>query len=257
MNNLHHSALERYDIKRYPVEIAKIPDRDGTVSAGKEHAVSFSEVIDRVRQNALPDEGTTAPKANGSGKSFSLWERADAAFGDLLDVINPLHHIPIVATFYRNMSGDKIGVVSRVVGGALWGRLGGLVAGVVNAVVDWITGKDIGDHIYAAVFGDPSNAESVVAESRGTFKSENQDADQSVHEASSPSAGELAVTGALFEDDGIVVPGTKLGSTNEFPAEARAWKPDDAPDRSWAISSYVRNRVLEDVEEPFRIRHRA
>jgi hypothetical protein len=43
--------------------------------------------------------------------------------------------------------------VPRVIGGALWGRIGGFVSGVVNVIVDWFTGKDIGDHIYAALFG--------------------------------------------------------------------------------------------------------
>jgi hypothetical protein len=84
-----------------------------------------------------------------AGKRVSLWKRGDFGLGDLLNVINPLQHIPIVATIYRNMSGDQMGIVPRVVGGALWGRIGGFVSGAVNAVVEWFTGKDIGDHIYA------------------------------------------------------------------------------------------------------------
>jgi len=64
-------------------------------------------------------------------------------------MINPLQHLPIVATFYRNMTGDRIGMVPRVVGGALWGRLGGFVSGLLNAAVEWFTGKDMGDHVYA------------------------------------------------------------------------------------------------------------
>ncbi|MGH7930266.1 MAG: hypothetical protein ACREQV_21020, partial [Candidatus Binatia bacterium] len=70
-----------------------------------------------------------------------------------IDIVNPLHHVPIVATIYRNVSGDQIGAASRVIGGALWGRIGGFVTGVANAVVEWWSGRDIGDHIYAAIFG--------------------------------------------------------------------------------------------------------
>jgi hypothetical protein len=47
------------------------------------------------------------------------------------------------------MTGDRLGMAPRVIGGALWGRIGGFVAGLVNSVVEWFTGKDIGDHIYA------------------------------------------------------------------------------------------------------------
>ena len=56
--------------------------------------------------------------------------------------------------------------VPRVIGGALWGRIGGFISGVVNAAVDWFTGKDIGDHIYAALFGNggASDSQTVVAQ---------------------------------------------------------------------------------------------
>ena len=49
-------------------------------------------------------------------------------------------------------------MASRVIGGALWGRLTGLVTGVINSLVEWFTGKDIGDHIYAKIWGEPANS---------------------------------------------------------------------------------------------------
>ena len=44
--------------------------------------------------------------------------------------------------------------------------IGGFISGVVNAAVDWFTGKDIGDHIYAALFGNggASDSQTVVAQ---------------------------------------------------------------------------------------------
>jgi hypothetical protein len=41
-------------------------------------------------------------------------------FGDFVDIINPLQHIPIIATIYRNRTGDTLGFASRVIGGGLW-----------------------------------------------------------------------------------------------------------------------------------------
>jgi NAD(P)-dependent dehydrogenase (short-subunit alcohol dehydrogenase family) len=97
----------------------------------------------------------TGPNEKEPANKVSFWENGDFGFGDLLDIINPLQHLPIVATVYRNMTGDRLGIAPRVIGGALWGRIGGLVAGLVNSVVEWFTGKDIGDHIYAFFFGKP------------------------------------------------------------------------------------------------------
>lgn len=152
------SALERHELKRYPTDIANIPDR-GTAPVSYEEipAPSFAEVAARVTNEPppepkfIPDRKPVKPE-----RTFSLWEKTEMSFGDFVDIINPLQHIPIVATIYRNMTGDAIGMVPRVIGGALWGRIGGFVAGVVNAFVDWFTGKDIGDHVYAVLFGEPA-----------------------------------------------------------------------------------------------------
>ncbi len=115
----------------------------------------YSRVMDEVGAGDGKERSAPAAKTE---KPFSLWEKSDFSFGDFLDIINPLQHIPIVATIYRNLSGDQIGAVPRVIGGALWGRLGGFVAGVINSVVEWFTGKDIGDHIYTAIWGNSPNA---------------------------------------------------------------------------------------------------
>jgi hypothetical protein len=38
-------------------------------------------------------------------KNFGLWENSKMGFGDFVDIINPLQHIPIIATIYRNRTG--------------------------------------------------------------------------------------------------------------------------------------------------------
>ena len=128
---------------------ANAPDPAGAQRAvGAERKATFAEVA-----ALLNAEDSRKPAAANAAKpsSFKFWQNEDFGFGDLVDIINPLQHIPIVSTIYRNLTGDQIGPAPRVIGGALWGRVGGLVAGVVNTVVEWFTGKDIGDHIYAAL----------------------------------------------------------------------------------------------------------
>lgn len=125
---------------------------------------SYARVANDIAEGA--SKVSTEPKRpSESAQGFSLWESSAFGFGDFLDIVNPLQHIPIVATIYRNLTGDRIGMAPRVIGGALWGRIGGLVSGVVNSVVEFFTGKDIGDHIYAKIWGAPdtSNNKAVAA----------------------------------------------------------------------------------------------
>jgi hypothetical protein len=125
----------------------------------------YSRVMDEVSA-AQSSEPAVAEKPASTSKPFSLWEHEDFGFADFLDIINPLQHIPIVSTIYRNLTGDQIAMAPRVIGGAIWGRLGGFVSGVINSVVEWFTGKDLGDHIYAALFGQPGEqpADNAVAQ---------------------------------------------------------------------------------------------
>jgi hypothetical protein len=46
--------------------------------------------------------------------------KAEFTFDDFIDIINPLHHIPVVSTIYRALSGDQIWVHARALGGGLY-----------------------------------------------------------------------------------------------------------------------------------------
>lgn len=64
-------------------------------------------------------------------------------FGDLLDIINPLHHIPLVGTIYRSISGDAINPVMKIAGGALFG--GPIGAAMSIAGVAYNSSVEAGD----------------------------------------------------------------------------------------------------------------
>lgn len=88
-----------------------------------------------------------APRQAATGK-------AEFGFWDLLDVINPLQHIPVVSTIYRAITGDELKGTARVLGGVLFGGpIGGAVA-VFNAIFAETTGRDLGDHALAMALGD-------------------------------------------------------------------------------------------------------
>lgn len=103
---------------------------------------------------APPESGET--KAQTQAGTFETWLFGADGFNflDLLDVINPLQHIPFVSTLYRALTGDTIAPASRVAGGALFGGPIGAAVSLVNSIVaDW-SGKDVSDHVVAFVTGD-------------------------------------------------------------------------------------------------------
>lgn len=82
---------------------------------------------------------------------FSLWGDDGFNFYDILDIINPLQHIPVVATLYRKISDDELATAPWVLGGALFGGVIGFGAALLNAVVEQVSGRDVGEHVMVAL----------------------------------------------------------------------------------------------------------
>jgi hypothetical protein len=105
-----------------------------------------------------PISAVSAPQAapaTGGGEA-RLWEKGGFSFGDLLDVINPLQHIPVIGTLYRAITGDEIGTAPRLVGDFLFGGPIGFMAGVLAVGIKDQTGKDPGEQVLAMLQGDPA-----------------------------------------------------------------------------------------------------
>ncbi len=75
-------------------------------------------------------------------------------FGDLVDIVNPLQHLPVIGTLYRQLTGDQIRPSSTVLGGALFGGAAGAAGSLVNVIIAEETGKDIAGHALAMVMPD-------------------------------------------------------------------------------------------------------
>lgn len=93
-------------------------------------------------QGSLSGKGQAAEAAT-LPNDISL-SKKESAFGffDLLDMINPLQHIPLLGTLYRHITGDEIHPVSRIVGGGIFGGPLGAASGLIGAVVEDGTGKE-------------------------------------------------------------------------------------------------------------------
>jgi len=82
-------------------------------------------------------------------ESFSLFGDDGLSFWDVLDVFNPLQHIPVVNAIYREITGDEIDPAMKLAGGALFGGFIGLGAAAVDVAIEGATGKDLGEHAIA------------------------------------------------------------------------------------------------------------
>lgn len=81
-------------------------------------------------------------------------EERELSFDQVLDVINPLHHIPVVGTLYRALTGDQLDGSASIMGSMIYGGPVGLVAGLVDAVVEQASGRDIGGLALAMIGGE-------------------------------------------------------------------------------------------------------
>lgn len=95
---------------------------------------------------------SAAPAPTGETAAASSEDDA-FSFDDFLDIINPLHHLPVVGTLYREFTGDEIGSAAKVIGGGIFGGVIGAAASMVDVAIKEMSGDDIGGHVMTALFG--------------------------------------------------------------------------------------------------------
>lgn len=67
-------------------------------------------------------------------------------FGDLVDIVNPLQHIPLVNHLYRKLTGDQIRPSSSIIGGAVFGGVAGAAGSLANVIIKEESGRDMTEH---------------------------------------------------------------------------------------------------------------
>lgn len=118
-----------------------------------EYTVKVASNPEKTSANA--SVSSSASSSEGKGASEDKGGQEDGfSFGDLLDTINPLQHIPVISTIYREVTGDTIGPVARIVGGTIFGGPVGFAASALDAGFAAATGKDVGETVVAMITGD-------------------------------------------------------------------------------------------------------
>ena len=79
------------------------------------------------------------------------------SFLDLIDIVNPAHHIPIIGPIYRIVTGDIIKPLPRIAGSALYGGPIGVGLSAAEVILEAATGRDSGAHILTLIPENLSN----------------------------------------------------------------------------------------------------
>jgi hypothetical protein len=115
---------------------------------------------------ALSSSPFTVPASVGSAKPSS---DDDFTFDDLVSIVNPLQHIPVVSTIYRSLTGETIKPLERILGDTLYGGMWGFASAVANVVYQDATGKDFGqtvlDFVTDNMLGNDNDAQTATANS--------------------------------------------------------------------------------------------
>jgi hypothetical protein len=96
---------------------------------------------------AIDSVAITASEAAPKAPLQAFNDSSGPSFSDVLDILNPLQHIPIINTIYQHLTGDTEGAVADVAGGTLWAGPIGLVGSLIDLAVKAESGKSIGDTV--------------------------------------------------------------------------------------------------------------
>ncbi|MEH6404622.1 MAG: hypothetical protein V7750_14685 [Sneathiella sp.] len=128
---------------------------------------SYPGANEALQYTPKPDSSDKTSVATGD--DVGLFGEDGFGFDDFLDIINPLQHLPIISSLYREFTGDTISAGSRMIGGGVFGGGIGLAASIVNSAIQSETGNDIGGHVIALFSDDeamPDDAPQIAAKSQ-------------------------------------------------------------------------------------------
>jgi len=90
------------------------------------------------------------------GETFTEGPVQELTFDDVLDLVNPLQHLPVISTIYRAITGDKIKPAMQIMGDLGYGGPSGFVLSCFQVLFNQISGDDIGGHILSFLDGKDS-----------------------------------------------------------------------------------------------------
>ena len=98
-------------------------------------------------------------------------QESDFSFSDILDAVNPLHHLPIISTMYRNVTGDALSGLAKLTGSALFFGPLGLKIAAADVAVQAITGSSVEQHILSLFDSNSAQGDAAPSLERHTAES--------------------------------------------------------------------------------------
>lgn len=221
--------------------------RDLRLERGKE--LPLPDAIDSLTNSARISAYAPSianPAAAVSGDDF--WGEDGFSFGDVLDLINPLQHLPLVGSLYRSMTGDEISTGAQIFGGGLFGGPLGAFASAFNVMFEEVTGGEMTDHVLALFDGDGDGdgdgAPAVFAMAMGSPETH----DRAIIGPAAPgSIGQQAIQTASLES-------RRLGGPDRGAGDLHAWQvaaavPAESPVASVPTETPVATLASETVDK--------
>ena len=113
---------------------------------------TFGQTSGKARELALDaPKSPQDPQGAGDDDGFKPFGKEGFSFFDLIDVVNPLQHIPLIGTLYRGLTGDTIDPLPRIAGSTLFFGPVGAAFSTANVVLEEVSGQDAGEHIMTAL----------------------------------------------------------------------------------------------------------
>lgn len=107
----------------------------GSVPVWNAANASIEPKFDTVLSSYQPQEAHSEIESFASALPSDNQEKGRFGFADIIDMVNPLQHIPLVNIAYRKITGDDIKPISAIVGGGVYGGAVGAASGLVELVV--------------------------------------------------------------------------------------------------------------------------
>jgi hypothetical protein len=121
-----------------------------TIPAPAENEANTASETPRIRRHLADRTRTPDIAKDSDDKGIEL--------SDVIDILNPLQHIPFVSSLYRELTGDTISPSCKIAGGALLGGPLGLISSVCDVVVTEENGKSVGDSVVAMILPPQNSA---------------------------------------------------------------------------------------------------
>lgn len=129
--------------------------------------MSIASFFDHLFHPSAQTQGAGTSQTQGASSKTSN-DDLDFSFDDLIDIVNPLQHLPVVGTLYRAITHDTIKTPEKIAGDTLYGGLWGFVSSVADTAFQKITGKNFGDTVLALITGNRDQKPTAVASAAQT-----------------------------------------------------------------------------------------